>query len=195
MRNARGLRTRLCPECKLVTRHRTIYTRTESGGRTQWLRLFWACTLCSSLNHIIIPTYKLKRASLPLPTPLTIGVVKALANEQLDFDELVANLRRRRPHGVRHVFSSEVAMTLEYLKGHDVVVEEFEDRTERTFDALRASSTESRRACPAEERLGVTRRTLLSLYAQRRTRPPGAGVRLVPIGILCLHCQYRSITL
>ena len=130
-----------------------------------------------------------------MPTPLAIGIVKALADEQLDFDELVADLRRRRPHGVRHVFSSEVAMTLEYLKGHDVVVEEFEDRTKRTFEALRASRTESRRACPAEEKLGVIGRTLVSLYAQRRTRPPGAGVRLVPIGILCLHCQYHRITL
>ena len=194
MRNVRGLRTRLCPECNRLTRHRTIYTRTESGGRTQWLRLFWACTLCSSLNHIIIPTYKLKRASLPLPTSLAIGVVRALADEQLDFDELVASLRRRRAHGVRHVFNSEVAMTLEYLKGHDVVLEEFEDRTERTFDALRAFSTESRRACPAEKRQGVTRRTLASLYAQRRAGT-GAGVRLVSIGVLCLHCQYHRISL
>ena len=194
MRNVRGLRTRLCPECKIATRHRTIYTRSESGGRTQWVRLFWACTQCSSLNHIIIPTYKLKRASLPLPTTLAIGVVKALADEQLDFDELVANLRGRKAHGVGHVFSSEVAMTLEYLKGHDVVVEEFEDRTERTFDALRALSTESRRACPAEESLGVTRRSLASLYAQRRTHTR-AGVRLVPIGVFCLHCQFHRIAL
>ncbi|HEV2137784.1 MAG TPA: hypothetical protein VGR53_03000 [Nitrososphaerales archaeon] len=194
MRNVRGLRTRLCPKCNLLSRHRTIYTRTESGGRTRWLRLFWACMLCHSLNHIIIPTYKLKRASLPLPTPLALGVVKALADEQLDFDELVANLRRRRAHGAGHIFSSEVAMTLDYLKGHDVVAEEFQDRTERTFDSLRALSTESRRACPAEESLGVTRRSLASLYAQRRTGT-GAGVRLVPIGAFCLHCHYHRISL
>ncbi|HEV2226041.1 MAG TPA: hypothetical protein VGR56_04460 [Nitrososphaerales archaeon] len=129
-----------------------------------------------------------------MPTPLALGIVKALANERLDFDELIANLRRRRAHGVGHVFSSEVAMTLEYLKGHDVVAEEFEDRTERTFDYLRALSTESRRACPAEESLGVTRRSLATLYAQRRTGT-GARVRLIPIGVQCLHCQYHRISL
>jgi RNase P subunit RPR2 len=78
MGNVRGLRTRLCPECKEVTAHRTLYVKTASGGRAKWFQLFWACAKCGSLNHIVLPAYRLERASTPLPTALATEVVNAL---------------------------------------------------------------------------------------------------------------------
>jgi len=40
------LRTRLCAKCGELTSHRTLYVKTDTGGRSKWFRLFWACTKC-----------------------------------------------------------------------------------------------------------------------------------------------------
>ncbi|MDG7016370.1 MAG: hypothetical protein JRM82_03240 [Nitrososphaerota archaeon] len=194
MDNVRGLRTRLCPKCGEITPHRTLYAKTESGGRSRWFQLFWACTKCNSLNHVLLPRHRLERASSPLPSALAVAVVKALEERPLDIDELIMSLRQRRVPEVRHVFNSEVAMAIEFLKGRGVVAEETRDCTERVLESLRVRSVGSKHlgACPAESNLGVPRRALVSLYAQRQT---GAahGMRLVPAGVLCLHCQYHRI--
>jgi len=202
MGNLWGLRTRLCPTCKEVTPHRTLYAKTECGGRTRWLPMFWACTKCNSLNHVTFPRYRLESASSKLPSTLTIAVVRALQETTLDFQELVANLRRREIEGVSHVFDSEVAMALEYLKGRGVVREEAGDRTAQTLGALRKQRAESRqlRPCPAEMAQGVARKGLISLYCQRWISITRGGQgrtsrerRLVPAGALCIHCGYAEV--
>ncbi len=194
MGNVRGLRTRLCPKCKEITPHRTLYAKTEAGGRSRWFQLFWACKKCGSLNHIVLPTYRLERASHQLPSALAMAVVIALERGPLDLDELIMNLRKRQIPGVSHVFNSEVAMALEYLKGRGVVEEASGDRTERVLDALKTRSTVSNRLgpCPTELNQGVIRMALVSLHAQRRATA-GHGMRLSPVGVLCLHCQYHRI--
>ena len=85
-------------------------------------------------------------------------------------------------------------MALEFVKSRGVVEEVSGDRTEKVLDALRARSTESKRLgpCPAELSQSAVGRTLVSLYAQRSTTS-AQGMRLVPVGVLCLHCQYHQI--
>jgi len=85
-------------------------------------------------------------------------------------------------------------MALEFLKGRGVVEQVPGDRTEKVLDALRARLTESKRlgSCPAELNESVVGTTLVSLYAQRSTIS-ARGMRLVPVGVLCLHCQYHQI--
>jgi hypothetical protein len=121
-----------------------------------------------------------------------MAIVSDLAMGPLDFHELVTALRQRGVPGVRHVFSSAVAMTLEYLKGHGVVTEEAGDRTQRVLDALKSRAAQSRHFCPAEKSRGIARRGLVSLYAQKQT---GAtrDMRLVPCGVLCPHCGYHEL--
>jgi hypothetical protein len=103
-------------------------------------------------------------------------------------------LRKRQMPGVRHVFNSDVAMVLEFLKGRGVVAEEPRDRTAMVLDALRDRSTESTRLgpCPAELNQGIERRGVVSLYAQRRAAS-SRGMRLTPVGVLCPSCQYHRI--
>lgn len=191
MGNVRGLRTRLCLKCTEVTPHRTLYVRTTIDGKRRWLQLFWACTRCGSLNHVVLPTYWLERASSPMPSALAIAVVNALEEGSLDIDELVLALRRKRASGVSHVFNSEVALALGFLKGRGVVSEESRDCTARTLECLRAQSAESKHlgVCPTE-----SKRALASLYAQKQRRPTH-GMRLVPAGVFCLSCQYHRINL
>jgi hypothetical protein len=183
VRNVRGLKTRLCSRCGALTPHRTLYAKSESGGRTKWFQLFWACTACGSLNHVTISTYRLESAASTLPSALALGVVNSMQQGPLDFDELVASLRKNGVVGVRHIFNSDVTMALEYLKRRRVVAEEPGDRTERMLDALRARAGESRHLgpCPVDQ---STR--LVSLYAQKRRR-------LVPIGVFCLSCGYQHV--
>ncbi len=191
MGNIRGLRTRLCPKCQEATPHRTLYVRATSDGKRRWFQLFWACTKCGSLNRIVLPAYRLERASSPLPSALAVAVVKALEEGPLDFDELVTSLRRRRPANIRHIFNSEVALAVEFLKGRGVVAEESMDRTEKLLAVLRGRSEASSHlgTCPAE-----AKRALISLYAQRQE---GAAreTRLVPVGVFCLRCPYHRIDL
>ena len=193
MGNVRGLRTRLCPGCKEMTPHRTLYVKTASAGRTRWFQVFWACEKCGSLNHIVLPSYRLERASSQLPTALATGVVNALEEGPLDLDELIMRLRKMQMPGVRHVFNSDVAMVLEFLKGRGVVAEQPRDRTGRVLEALRDRSTESARLgpCPAELSQGIERRGLVSLYAQRRDA--SQRMRLNVVGVFCPGCQYHRI--
>ena len=191
MGNLRGLRTRLCPKCREITPHRTLYVRATSNGKRRWFQFFWACAKCDSLNHIVLPAYRLERASSPLPSALAIAVVNALEEGPLDFDELVTRLRRRRPVNIRHVFNSEVALAVRFLKGQGVVAEERVDCTERLLDVLRGRSEESNHlgTCPVE-----AKRALVSLYAQRQGGT-ARGTRLVPVGVFCLHCPYHRVNL
>ena len=168
--------------------------KTGSGGRTRWFQLFWACTKCGSLNRIILPFYRVERASIPLPTALATGVVNALQEGPLDLDELTMRLRKTPMQGVRHVFNSDVLMVLEFLKGRGVIAEDTGDRTAKVLDAMRDRPTGSTRLgpCPAELGQGIERRALVSVYAQRQI-PSSQGMRLVSVGVVCLSCQYRRI--
>ena len=191
MGNVRGLRTRLCLKCTEVTPHRTLYVRITIDGKRRWLQLFWVCIRCGSLNHVVLPTYRLERASSPMPSALAAAVVNALEEGPLAFDELMLTLRRRKVPGVGHVFKSDVALGIEFLKGRGVVSEESRDCTERALGYLRAQSAESKHlgVCLAE-----SKRALVSLYAQKQRRP-AHSVRLVPAGVFCLSCQYHRINL
>jgi hypothetical protein len=201
MAKFRGRWTRLCPSCRSIVAHKTLYAKTEAGGRTKWLRLFWACILCNTLNHVVLPAYRLQSVPEELPSSLVTGVVNALKERPLDFDELITNLRGHCP-GVRHVFNSEVAMALEYLKGHGVVTEEIEDLTQRALTELRAKSSESKhlQLCPVEMSRGVVMRSMVSLYSQRwldvKCGEQGTLARqkkFAPVGVLCLRCGYQEI--
>jgi len=191
---------RLCPTCRMVVAHRTLYARTESEGRTRWLRLFWACTECRRLNHVIVPAYMLQRVPGELPTPLATAVAAALRERPLDFDELVMTLRRGCP-GVRHVFNSDVGMVLEYFAGRGIVAGEMEDVTERSLAELRAKTSDSKHLgqCPAETNPGFNGKSLISVYSQRRIeatdgRPVASQQsRFTPAGVLCLRCGYHRI--
>ena len=192
MENARGLRTRLCPGCKEITPHRTLYVKAGWGGRQRWLQVFWACEKCGSLNHIILPSYRLQTVSRPLPSALATGVVKALEEGPLDLDELIMRLRKMQMPGVRHVFNSDVAMVLEFLKGRGVIAEEVRDRSAIVLGVLRDRATESTRAgsCPAEHNESK-REAMVTVYAQKWNAVQGN--RLVRVGLLCLNCQYHEI--
>jgi len=191
MGNVRGLRARLCSQCNEITPHRTLYVRRTDNGKRKWLQLFWACTKCNSLNHIILPAYRLERASTPLPSALAVAVVNALEEGPLDFDELIMSLRQRHPADIRHIFNSEVALAVEFLKGRGVVVEESRDRTEKLLDDLRGQSEGSNHLgnCPVE-----AKRALISVYAQRQGGS-ARETRLVPVGVFCLHCPYHRVNL
>ncbi len=73
----RGLRTRLCPKCRKVTPHRTLYAKIDTGGRCRWFQLYWICTICQSLNPVVLPCYKLLTAPPSLPSALANNVVEA----------------------------------------------------------------------------------------------------------------------
>jgi hypothetical protein len=191
MDNVRGLRTRLCPKCCADTPHRTLYVRAPKDGERRWLQIFWACTKCGSLNHIVLPAYRLSRISSPLPSVLAIGIVNALEDGPLDFDGLVTGLRLRHPAGIQHVFNSEVTLTLEFLESRGVVEVESRDSTRTLIDAMndRQGKPSHLAVCPA----GSTN-SLVSLYAQKQKT--GFGVmRLVPAGVYCLHCRYQRVNM
>lgn len=185
MGNARGLRTRPCPKCNEITPHRTLYARATIEGRRRWLQLFFACTRCHSLNHVHTLVYRLERVSSPLPSALTVAVVRALDQAPLDFNELVTTLKRRKKvYGIGRIFKREVELSLGFLKDRGVVSEEPRDRTEKELQVLR-SSTGGRNTCPVD-----SRKTLVSLYSQTQE---GAehGIRFVPAGTFCLSCGHH----
>ena len=95
MGNIRGLRTRLCLKCTEVTPHRTLYARTAEDGKRRWVQLFWACTKCGSLNHVVLPRYTLARAGFVI-SALSTSVVDALEKGPQDLIDLFACLRRSR---------------------------------------------------------------------------------------------------
>ena len=183
MGTVRGLKNRLCPGCARLTPHRTLYAKTESGGKTKWLQLFWACEACGALNHVTIPLYRLRRMSSPLPSDLALVIVNALLTQPRDFEELSERMRRGGMDGVPHLFKSDLLMTLEYLKARGIVTEEVVDRTGMVLGNLRATMGGSVHlgTCPEDNMA-----KLVSLYAKRNQK-------LIPVGVFCVSCGYRKI--
>ena len=190
MGNTRGLRTRLCLKCTEVTPHRTLYVRTTTNGKRKWLQLFWACTRCGSLNHVVVPSYTLARAGF-IVSGLALAVIDALEHGPKDLDELITGFRRSHPAHQRHVFAADLRLALHLLRARGMVAEVDRDRTEESLQSLRASSAGSRHlgACPND-----SKRTLVSLYAQKQERS-SRGMRLVPAGSFCLDCEYHRVDL
>jgi hypothetical protein len=197
----RGLTTRFCPTCGSAEAHRTFYARTESGYKTTWLRIFWVCTKCNTLNHVIIPTFRLQSEIFGLPSTIAVAVTKALKEKPLDFDDLLKCLRDHHSNDLR-VITSEVFWALEYLKARGAVKEEKVDLTERTLATLRARLAWSSHLspCPAEAERGIVSRGLVSLYAQYRLQVGSWGerartgqLRLVNVGVFCIRCGYHHV--
>ena len=190
MGNNRGLRTRLCPKCTEVTPQRTLYARTTKNGKRKWLQLFWTCTKCGSLNHVILPRYTLARAGF-LVSALAMAVVDALERGPQDLNELIASLRRSRTAKERHILSADLRLAIQLLRVRGMVAEVERDRTDEALEILRVSSSESKHlgVCPVE-----SKRTLISLYAQKQTKAT-RGMRLVPAGVFCPHCEYSRVNL
>jgi hypothetical protein len=184
MGNIRGLKSCLCPKCNTLAPHRTFYVRTTIDGKRKWLQLFRGCTRCRSLNHIIVPSYRLRLISTPPPTELAIVAVNALQGGPLDFNELTARLRARRVPGKSHVFRSEVTLTLEFLRDHGMIVEEQMDVTGKALDALRGKPLG---VCPLE-----STKTLVSLYAQKQARNKSRP-EFVRAGVFCLSCGHHWV--
>ena len=182
MSTVRGLKNRLCPECETLTPHRTLYAKTESGGKTKWLQLFWVCQTCGALNHVTIPLYRLRRMSSPLPSDLAVVLVNALLTRPLDLEEL-SERRRKGLDGVTHLFKSNLLMTLEYLKGRGIITEEVVDRTGMVLENLRATMGGSVHLgiCPEDNMA-----KLVSLYAKSKQK-------LTPVGVFCVSCGYHKI--
>jgi hypothetical protein len=183
MGSIRGFKNRPCPICNSLTPHRTLYARVTAEGKRRWTGLFWACEKCHSLNHVIIPSYILGSASVALPSPLAVAIVKALEQGPLDFNELVADLRRTQPPLPGHVFKTAVDLTLEFLSNRGVVAEALKDRTEKALEALRPRRLG---VCPVE-----SKRTLVSLYIQKQggaTSQP----RFLSAGVYCTSCGYHQ---
>jgi hypothetical protein len=195
-----GLRRRLCPACGEMESHRTLYVRAELKGKAKWVRIFWACTGCRALNHVVVPTYRLLSVPSELPSPLVAGVVGALKDRPMEFDELIQSTRGHCP-GVRHVFNSEVKMVLEYLERRGVVTEQEKDLTGRTLEELRTRPNGASRLaiCPVEAENSLVAWGLLSIYAQFRRGDQGRGFgereqsKLAPVGSFCVRCGYREV--
>ena len=193
--------TRLCPNCGKIQQHKTLYVKTELNGKSKWLRIFWACTACNSLNHVVLPIYRLASVPSESPSPLVACVVNALKQGPRSLDQVVQALRGNCP-GVRHVFTSEVRLALEYLKGRRIVTEWMEDLTERTIAEVRTKPASSNHLgpCPAEADRGVVMKGLVSVYAQHRQAMGGGDeptrtgrLRFTPVGVLCISCGYHRI--
>jgi hypothetical protein len=179
-----------------MTHHRTLYVKTETGSRSTWHTIFWGCIECRSLNHVIMPRYRLESAPTEYPSELVTSIAECLKAGPLDASELLAELRRRRNQKVRHVFSSDVVMAVQYLKVQRVVTEEIIDRTEQTMVVLKARPWKSKHLgpCPDEPEEGIATKGLVSLYSQRLV-PGRRRMQLRPAGVLCLHCGYRRVDL
>ena len=198
-----GLSARLCPKCRLREAHRTLYVKIESNGKSKWHRIFWACTKCGSLNHVILSVYRLEFIPLELPSPLVACAVETLQQGPKSLDELVQAMKGNCP-GVRHVFTGEVRMALEFLQRRGIVTEQRDDLTERTLTELRTRQASSNHlgVCPAEAEKGVRTKGLVSVYAQHRVKemdgdePTRTGqLRLAPAGVLCVSCGYHRFGL
>ena len=163
--------------------------RVAEGGRRRWIQIFWACAKCRSLNHIVLPAYRLERVASPMPTPLAAAVVKALVQRPLNVAELIMKVRSEHPVDVHHVFNSEVILALDFLRGRGVVTREDKDCTETILNSLRDQSGRSnhRGVCPVEGK-----RSLVSLYAQKLAEN-ATWEKLIPSGVFCLCCQYQRI--
>ena len=179
-----GLKNRLCPSCRTRTPHRTVYARATVEGKRKWLQLFWVCTKCQSLSHVVVPAYSLTRPPPALPS-LSHGVlVRALERGPLDRNQLLADMRRNKSQGVGHVFQSEVTMALEDLRTGGIVAEAPMDATEEALEFLRGRRLGS---CPRD-----AQRTLVPLYVRKRSA--NDGLRFVSAGVYCLGCGYQRLT-
>ena len=183
--------------------HKTLYVKSESGGKSKWLRIFWVCLNCNSPNHVIVQRYRLETKPLSPSAGIVEDITSTLEGAPLDFDELTQSLRRRK-NGTGHIFNSDVRMALEYLTAHQIITEEGEDLTDRTIAEILAKSRKANhlRLCPAEASGGVEAQGVVSLYAQRHAGVEGAAPgtqfvkrRFVPVGLYCVRCGYRSIKL
>jgi hypothetical protein len=183
MNSPLGLKNRLCSSCCALAPHRTVYARATVGGKRRWLTVFWACTKCKSLNHVIVRAYSLARPRPGLPSASQGAVVRALERGTLDLNQLLADLRRNKTPGTSHVFKSEVTTAVGYLKANGVVAEAPRDATERAFESMRGRRHGS---CPKD-----AQRTLVSLYVQKQS--PIHGARFVPAGVFCLSCGYQHL--
>ena len=179
-----GLKNRLCISCHTMAPQRTVYGRATVEGKRRWFLLFWACTKCQSLNHIVVRVYSLTRPSSPLPAVSHGPLVRALERGPLDRNQLLAELRQSKALGTSHVFKSEVTVALEDLSSSGVVAEASLDATKRAFESLRGMRLGS---CPRD-----AQRTLVSLYVRKKT--PNDGARFVPAGAYCLGCGYHRLS-
>ena len=198
-----GLTTRLCSKCGRMVAHKTLYVKSESGGKSKWLRIFWVCLNCNSPNHVIVPRYRLETKPLSPSTGVVEDIISALEGGPLDFDELAQSLRKRK-NGAGHIFNSDVRMALQYLTAHGVATKQNEDLTDRTISEILAKSRKANhmRLCPAEASRGVEAQGVVSLYAQRHAGVDGTepGTQIVkrwfaPVGLYCVRCRYHSIKL
>lgn len=203
MAKPRGLTTRLCGNCGKMAAHKTLYVKTESGGRSKWLRIFWACLNCNSLNHVVVPRYRLETKPLSSPTGFVENILLVLEDGPLNFDELIRSLKARRK-GIGHVFNSDVNMAMQYLTGKGIVTEQRDNLTERAISEISAKSkrTNHLKFCPDEAGKGIKARGLVSLYAQRHQDveavDQGARVKkrwFAPVGVFCIQCGYHQIGL
>ncbi len=146
------------------------------------------------MNHIVLPCYHLLSASPSLPSSLCTSIVTVVKEGTTDINELLQELRRRRSPEFSHILHSDVLIALTYMKSHGVLAEERVDCTSQTLEALRAPYSKSKRlrVCPVEMKQGVVRKSLVSLYSERRIS--GTKTR-VPVGVLCLHCEYNRVDL
>lgn len=179
-----GLKNRLCPNCRARTPHRTIYARATAEGKRKWLQLFWACTKCQSLNHVVVQAYSLTRPPSAHPSLSSGMLIRALESGPLDRNQLLADLRRNKNQGTSHVFQSEVAVALEDLRASGVVADAPRDVTAKALELLRGRRFGS---CPRD-----AQRTLVPLYVRKRSAY--AGPRFVLAGAYCLGCGYRRLT-
>lgn len=97
---------------------------------------------------------------------------------------------------------SEVLIVLEYFKNHNIVREKTTDRTEQVLQMLRTRDSESKHIgpCSAELKSGIERRSLISLYVQKRTIDTRDGQEspihhrmFLRVGKLCLSCPYWDL--
>ena len=179
-----GLKNRLCPSCRTRTPHRTIYARATVEGKRKWLQLFWVCTKCQSLNHVVVPAYSLTRPPPALSSLSNGMLLRALERGPLDRNQLLADLRRNKNRGTSHVFQSEVMMAIEDLRTSGVVAEAPRDVTEKAFGFMRGRRFGS---CPRD-----AQRTLDPLYVRKRSA--NDGLRFVSAGVYCLGCGYQRLT-
>ena len=179
-----GLKNRLCPSCRTMATHRTVYARATVEGKRKWFPLFWACMECESLNHLVIQAYSLVRPPSAIHAASNGPLVKALEQGPLDRNQLLAMLRRSKALGPGHVFKSEVTVALEDLTTRGVVAEAPRDVTARVFESLTGRRLAS---CPRD-----AQRTLVRLHIRKKS--PDDGARFVPAGVYCLGCGYHRFS-
>ena len=173
--------------------------RTTVDGKIKWFRMFWACTGCSSLNHVVVPKYTIVFAPATLPSAFVASIVDALRGGPSDFDELILRLRKHCA-GVRHVFNPDVTLAMEYLKSHGIVTEQTEDVTEKNLADIRARTAGSTHLglCPVEGGSETKVRSLITMYSQRWPQTdaqgnPASHREYSAYGVLCLSCLYHRL--